>query len=283
MTDRGTVTLVGTNHVDEQSRHDVAHAIRTRDPDVVAIELDAERLQRGVDDTRTLRDRLAALADTDLSPVATALVGVLSLSQALQGDDSDATDMVPAAVYATDQDRTLALLDTPIEHTFGRIDDELLTRDALRDAVSIPTSVADVRETLAHAVDAARLWWTADRLGRPLGADDETEWIEALSPDELAELTAAFERLYPRLVEIMLRERDAYMAGRLDALRCDGHDVVAVVGRAHVAGIRDHLEHPSTIPGEHRTTPPTARFDGDLPAFEWQERTAIVDVGGGSA
>jgi pheromone shutdown protein TraB len=57
-----------------------------------------------------------------------------------------------------------------------------------------------------------------------------------------------FRQFSPGGAEALIDERDAFIAHKLVALRRAGHDVVAVVGAGHQAGIENYLEHPETLP-----------------------------------
>jgi pheromone shutdown protein TraB len=57
-----------------------------------------------------------------------------------------------------------------------------------------------------------------------------------------------FRQFSPGGAEALIDERDAFIAHKLVALREAGHDVVAVVGAGHQAGIENYLEHPDALP-----------------------------------
>jgi pheromone shutdown protein TraB len=54
-----------------------------------------------------------------------------------------------------------------------------------------------------------------------------------------------FQEMSPRAYEVLVKERDAYMARKL--MDIDG-DVIAVVGAGHKDGIYKNLEHPEDMP-----------------------------------
>ena len=83
--------------------------------------------------------------------------------------------------------------------------------------------------------------------------DDETiEDIESIKEgDTLAEVMNYFQEMSPRAYEVLVKERDAYMARKL--LDIDGN-VVAVVGAGHKDGIYQNLEHPEDLPSLQQLT-----------------------------
>ncbi len=52
----------------------------------------------------------------------------------------------------------------------------------------------------------------------------------------------ALRRLLPEVTEVLIDKRDQAMAQRLHTLRCEGHDVVAVIGAGHHLGIKRALD-----------------------------------------
>ncbi|WP_256403672.1 TraB/GumN family protein [Halorubrum salinum] len=86
------------------------------------------------------------------------------------------------------------------------------------------------------------------------GSDPEHGGIEGLDVDDLTDadvvtmMMEEFRQFSPGGAEALIDERDAFIAHRLVALREAGHDVVAVVGAGHRAGIEEYLADPSALP-----------------------------------
>ena len=89
-------------------------------------------------------------------------------------------------------------------------------------------------------------------LGR--GGDPERGGIDELDMEDLTDtdvvtmMMEEFRQFSPGGAEALIDERDAFIAHRLIALRDAGHDVVAVVGAGHRAGIEGYLADPETLP-----------------------------------
>jgi len=63
-----------------------------------------------------------------------------------------------------------------------------------------------------------------------------------LKKSDLDELITEFEAKYPTLFRILVKERDRYMADRLqEIVQSTTGQVIAVVGLGHVKGIKQHL------------------------------------------
>ena len=86
-------------------------------------------------------------------------------------------------------------------------------------------------------------------LASVLGFDDEEEDIdieELKNPENLDELMELFKDEAPSVYEVLVHERDAYLAGKIMQLPYD--KVVAVVGAGHKPGIERYLDNPETLP-----------------------------------
>ncbi len=89
-----------------------------------------------------------------------------------------------------------------------------------------------------------------------LGSNEPTDHggIESLDMEDLTDtdvvtmMMEEFRQFSPGGAEALIDERDAFIAHRLVALRNAGHDVVAVVGAGHRAGIERYLANPDTLP-----------------------------------
>jgi pheromone shutdown-related protein TraB len=77
-------------------------------------------------------------------------------------------------------------------------------------------------------------------------SDEDLEDIEKIKEgDTLDEVMEYFQDISPKAYQVLVKERDAYMARMI--LNLDGN-VIAVVGAGHQQGIRHYLEHPDEIP-----------------------------------
>jgi pheromone shutdown protein TraB len=262
--ERGRVTLVGTVHFSPASARRAAAVVQDRDPDVVAIELDPLRYR-----TFRAHEPLSALRLRRDGASCRALLFYLLFGRgrppfADAGRDVGAgpagpaePDALVAARAATAQGADLALVDRPAVETYDRLAAVLLARSTIRTVVGL-------------AADPARRGEWLDRVRRfvdalvDLGIDREDEdgpldlldWFESLSAEETDALVAAFRTAFPAYGRVVLDERDQHVAGRLLWLRDRGYDVVAVVGKAHVGGVRAALAAPETVPADLVAPPP---------------------------
>ena len=83
------------------------------------------------------------------------------------------------------------------------------------------------------------------------GMDDEDEIdIEDLkNPENIDDLMEMFKDEAPSVYEVLVKERDAYLAGKILSIPQDR--VIAVVGAGHKPGIMKYLDNPETLPPLH--------------------------------
>lgn len=202
------LAIVGTSHVDKSSVIRVRRTISEIRPSVVAIELDEERLWTLKDPDR---DRLDSPAHSGLLPWLLALLerSVGSLTNVFPG-----SEMLEAAEEAQRVGARVIMIDKPI----GTI---------LRDLGSTP-----LFEKVKIGVDILVALLTIGTGRR------SSQWTDA----SLDKLMSEFDAKYPTLSRILVKERDRYMAERLqEILRSTTGQVIAVVGLGHVKGITEHL------------------------------------------
>ncbi|MFB6295941.1 MAG: TraB/GumN family protein [Halobacteriales archaeon] len=224
----GSVHLVGTAHVSEESADRVEREIEDRRPDAVAVELDEDRFRQ-----------LKGEVPDDLDP-ADLLRGntvfqflaywLLSYVQARLGDRFDiepGADMKAGVDTAERLGIDVALVDRDIQTTIRRF---------------------WARLTL---IEKLKLVWQLllGTVGLGGGGDVEEFDIEDLTDtDVVSAMMEEFRQFSPGGAEALIDERDAFIAHRLVSLTEEGKDVVAVVGAGHVEGIERYLADPASLP-----------------------------------
>ncbi|MFB6294196.1 MAG: TraB/GumN family protein [Candidatus Nanohaloarchaea archaeon] len=229
------IVLVGTAHVSDESAAEVAQVIREEAPDAVAVELDDDRYESLVDERGWAdTDIAAALEDGKGSLLLTNVL--LSIYQRRLGEELEVrpgADMLAAVRAAEDAGIPVSLIDR------------------------------DIGDTLRSALDTLSLWDRATLATGMLASLFGESGVSEEAVDELRErdaLTAMVEELadaYPGIAAAFIDERDAYMAERLRQM--DAETIVAVVGAAHVDGIKRELTAPSTV------TPPSSSLLDRIP------------------
>ena len=218
--------IIGTAHVSEKSVEEVKNTIIECEPDIVAVELDAARYQNllneknGVQEDKEIKIR-EILKNNNFTMFLVS--GFLSYFQKKIGEEvgvKPGSEMMAAAEAATEAGARIALIDR------------------------------DIQITLKRALNRMSFWEKAKFVYSIIASffskDEAIEDIEDIKQgDALEEVMGYFQEMSPRAYEVLVAERDAYMAQRL--LELDGN-VVAVVGAGHKKGIQKNMENPQDIP-----------------------------------
>jgi len=210
--------LVGTAHISQESVELVRVVIEQEAPDVVCIELDAQRHEalsqedrwEQLDLREVIRKRQLAtlLANLLLASYQKRLGGQLGVMPG--------SELLEASRVASDRGIPIALCDR------------------------------DIRVTLRRAWHSLGWWRKLELMSTMLvSAFDNTELSEEdlrriRRKDVLNELMTELGEAMPTLKRVLIDERDAYLAQRIR--EAEGDCIVAVVGAGHVAGLRRALE-----------------------------------------
>jgi pheromone shutdown-related protein TraB len=220
------LTIIGTAHVSDKSVEEVRNTILKCEPDIVAVELDAARYQNllneknGVNEEKEIKIR-EILKGNNFTMFLVS--GFLSYFQKKIGDEvgvKPGSEMLAAAEAAEEAGAKVALIDRDIQITLKRALNHMSFWEKAKFVYSIIASFFSKDEAI-----------------------DDIESIK--QGDALEEVMGYFQEMSPRAYEVLVAERDAFMAQRL--LDLDGN-VVAVVGAGHKKGIQKNMENPQDIP-----------------------------------
>ena len=225
---RECLTIIGTAHVSANSVEEVKDAIYEQQPEVVAIELDRGRYIR-------LKEEMAGIERDDTISVTNIIkenkVGLfltttlLSYFQSKVGADVDVkpgSEMLGAIEACEDLKIPVALIDRDIGTTLQRALNKMGFVEKAKFMYGLIASV----------------------LG--FGDEEDVDIEDLKNPENIDELMEMFKDEAPSVYEVLVHERDAYLAGRLLQLPQD--HVIAVVGAGHQPGIEKYLDNPETLP-----------------------------------
>ena len=224
--------LLGTAHVATSSVEAVQHHIELYQPDIVAVELCQGRYDTLVSDRRLDKEGLLKVIKEGKAPMVL-LQSMLSAEQRKLGLDEG---QQPGA--------------------------ELLAAVKVGEAAGCEIALVDrdIQVTLRRAWKRMRLREKWKLLNSLLEEDDEDEDIDinALLQDSdlLSSMMQELKGFSPGAGEVLIDERDSYIAGRLS--RLDGEKkILAVLGAGHLDGVAKKLsEEPASIDLEDLTTLP---------------------------
>lgn len=219
------IVIVGTAHVSEKSVQEVVGKIEQLRPDIVAVELCLARYRAITGQEEEREIKISEL----LSGGKLYLLLVqwfLAYIQRKMGEEmgvKPGSEMLAAIEAAKKAGARVALVDRDISITIQRF----------WSAMSL--------------LDKARLVWSLLPAAFGRGGDEEID-IDSITQDDIvSQMISEFRKISPGAANVLVDERDAFLARNLHLLSKQGR-VLAVVGAGHREGITRHLEHPEKIP-----------------------------------
>tara|TARA_B100000686_G_scaffold355238_1_gene471452 strand:- start:5574 stop:6740 length:1167 start_codon:yes stop_codon:yes gene_type:complete len=211
--------LVGTAHVSSESVELVRNQIRNWGPDVVAVELCQSRMASLTDpDTLDSEDLLKIIKEG--RSVMILLQSALAAQQrkiGLSTGEKPGAELLAAVRAAEESEIPVEMIDRDVVVTLRRAWHKMGVREKWR-------------------VLNALLWEEED---------DELSIDQVLEDsDLLSKLMEDAREVAPGAGEVLIDERDAFLAGRIQQIRDKGK-ILAVVGAGHLSGVVRHLEVPS--------------------------------------
>ncbi len=223
------IVIVGTAHVSEKSVQEVVGKIEHMHPDIVAVELCLARYRAITGQEEEREIKISEL----LSGGKLYLLLVqwfLAYIQRKMGEEmgvKPGSEMLAAIEAAKKAGARVALVDRDISITIQRF----------WSAMSL--------------LDKARLVWSLLPAAFGRGGDEEID-IDSITQDDIvSQMISEFRKISPGAANVLVDERDAFLARNLYLLSKQGR-VLAVVGAGHREGITRHLEHPEKIPAMER-------------------------------
>jgi pheromone shutdown-related protein TraB len=218
------IVIVGTAHVSEKSVQEVVRKIEETRPDIVAVELCLPRYRAITGQEEEREIKISEL----LSGGKLYLLLVqwfLAYIQRKIGEDmgvKPGSEMLAAIEAARRIGARVALVDRDIGITIQRF------------------------WSAMGVLDKIRLVWSL--LPAAIGWGDEEIDIDSITQaDIVSQMISEFRKISPGAANVLVDERDAFLARNLFLLSKQGR-VLAVVGAGHREGITRHLEHPERIP-----------------------------------
>ncbi|MDR2624571.1 MAG: TraB family protein [Methanobrevibacter sp.] len=249
---RECLKIIGTAHVSKESVEEVKDAIYNERPEVVAIELDYSRFIRLMEEKNSVKKEEKSMGVAEVVKEKKIGVyvtsGILSFMQSRIGAELDikpGSEMIAAIDAGYDIGAEVALIDRDINVTLQRAINKMSIYEKLKFVFSLIYSM--------------------------FSRGDELENIEDLKKQEtLEEVMEYFKKTSPSVYEVIVQERDAYLAKSI--LNIEKDHVIAVVGAGHKKGINHYLNNPEEIPPIKELT------DTQKSGFPWMKLILILIV-----
>jgi len=221
------IVLIGTAHVSEKSVSEVKAAIRSLKPDIVAVELCRGRynsLKGNIQESQVpIKDILS-----EGKAYYYFIQWLLAYMQKKIGEDmgvKPGAEMLSAIEEAEIIGADIALIDRDIQVTLGRFWGKMKFREKIRMIFSLLSGIIGIGK------------------GTDIDIDQITE------QDVVTALVSELRSFAPTAAEVLIDERDAYLAGSILKVAAGGNKtMVVVIGAGHKPGIISYLKNPRTIP-----------------------------------
>lgn len=210
--------LIGTAHVSKQSVELVKAIIETEQPDSICVELDQDRYH-------SLKNP-KAWEETDIVQVikskkvayllATLILGAYQRRIAKKLDTQVGQEMIQGIESAESLNANLVLADRSIQITFMRIWRKLSFKEKFKLFYGLVFSSAD----------------DADEI-----TDDQLQ--DLLKEDMLESALSEVRGEFPIIGQVLINERDQHLAFKIR--EAPGPKIVAILGAAHVPGIKEEI------------------------------------------
>lgn len=210
--------LIGTAHVSKQSAEQVKEVIEAEKPDTVCVELDEQRYTAVMKDSqwkdmdifKVVKEKKATLLLMNL------LISSFQKRMAKQFDIKPGQEMIQGIESANVLGAEVVLADRNIQITFARIWNGIGMWGKAKLITSIVGSIFSNEEV------------------------SEKDLERMKSEDMLNSALEEFTRSFPKLKVPLIDERDQYLSQKIK--EAPGNKVVAVLGAAHIPGIKEEIK-----------------------------------------
>jgi len=235
------IILIGTAHVSKESVRLVTSVIEEEKPDTVCIELCQSRYQsirqkdrwQNMDIVKVIKEKKAFLLLSNL------LLASFQKRIAKKLDIKPGAEMLSAIETAEKVGAQIHLADRDVRVTLSRVWRVMSLWDKLKILFQLILSAGEIEEISEEDVEKMK------------------------QEDMLETLLADVEKTLPVLRNILIDERDRYLAHKIKTAQ--GKRIVAVVGAGHVPGIKKYWEVNTDINALEKI-PPKGKF---MRIFKW--------------
>ncbi len=212
------IILIGTAHISRESVDTVTSTIQSEHPDCVCVELDEQRYQALRDPNRWQKLNILQIVKNKQVPFLMTNLALSSFQKrmGLQTGVKPGEELAAAAQTAEDNNIAVELIDR------------------------------NIRTTLLRAWRKTSLWKKLNLIATLVASMfekpklDEEELANLRQSDNLSAMLEEMGELLPAAKRILVDERDQWMAHHIQ--QAPGSKIVAVVGAAHIPGIKRCLD-----------------------------------------
>jgi len=234
--------LLGTAHISKASADAARREVTEYEPDIVAIELCKSRLDALTRPERFDNETLGKVLREGKAPLVLfqSMLAVEQRRMGLAEGEKPGTDLLAAMQAAGEAQKEVALVDRDIQTTMRRAWRRMRFREKWRVMSAILFQEEEDEE---------------------IQVDDLLE-----NTDLITELMGELRDVAPAAGEVLIDERDEFLASSIQQLRPEGK-VLAVIGAGHLEGVAAHLRNDIEVDKErlrelNRVEPPHRAWKG---------------------
>ena len=213
------IILIATAHVSKQSAELVKEVIDREQPDSICVELDEDRYQNiknpkkweNTDLVQVIKDKKVGFMLAQL------VLASYQRKLAKQLDTNVGEEMLQGIRSAEETGAELVLADRNIQTTFMRIWRKMSLKEKFDLLLNVFFALDEEDETEISDEEIAKL----------------------LQKDMLEAAMTSMKEEFPKIGDILLCERDQHLANKIK--NAPGKKIVAVLGGAHVAGVKEEI------------------------------------------
>jgi len=219
------IILVGTAHISKDSVDEVKEVIEKHHPDIVAVELCERRYKSITEKDKWESTPVTSLLKSNNAYFLLAQTFLSSIQRKLGKEHGvePGSEMIQAIDLAKEHNHAIELVDRDISVTLKRAWKKMGFREKFR------------------------LFW--EFLKAIVGFDDEEmedlDLEEMMDQDMISTLMEEFGTLAPTVKDVLISERDSYIAQKILNCTDENKTVVAVIGAGHLQGIKKHVLDPN--------------------------------------
>lgn len=214
------IVLVGTAHISKDSVDEVKQVIDEYKPDIVAVELCNRRYEAITKKDQWENTPVTRLLKSDNAflLLAQTFLGSIQRKLGKEYGVEPGSEMIAAMDIAKEKGLEVALIDRDISITLRRAWRRMGFREKLRLVWEFMKAMVGFDEEEMEELDLKKL----------------------MDEDVISNLMEEFGEIAPSVSDVLIHERDKYIAKKIQDESKKGR-VVAVVGAGHLKGIKDHL------------------------------------------
>lgn len=226
------ITLIGSSHIAKDSVKSIKKEIKSQKPDIVAVELDKNRA-KALFNPKPNKLTFNSIKQIGIMGFLFTFFGKIlqdKLGKAV--GIAPGSDMKTAMLYGSKVDAKIWLIDKDIR---------IIARD-LSTKISFYEKLKIVGSILGGVLISPIL---ALRKKPKKGID-----LSKVPPEELiTELVSEFRKRFPKLYNVLIEDRNKFMAKRISILSEENPEgkIIVVLGAGHISGIKDILKNKYSI------------------------------------